>query len=318
MVNRGYYVVHRCEGAGPELKLGTCYTRASLVSPPEVIRYECKEIGKDLLVMNERGDIVFFQSYEPELEEGMTIELAYKSGVGFDTLYANMLKQISEFTSVSLQDADDTFLVEFAENDVSVNWASCKLPLDIGEAKSWQLLSEALFAFSLRERTERLLQNLTTSMPSRPDLKPLLKCAGDLVQLETPSQFLTSKREIDLMSQFYDQWDLTSSTKKLQERVSQLISSYSVLFDQQQARRSTMISRIAAGIGLLALLSVSESISELLGLEKSTTIDAILIALAILVIVQAILTSFVIPILSSSAIAISKFFQRQAVRRKLK
>ncbi len=262
MVRNGCYIVQRSvieADVFPEIQ---SLRRSNLTNYTGFQQYTSLSILNIECVLNARGHVLMFYRIGDVEHERHCREVYEHDSRFYDRSVLDCLAAFKEIAGYSISEFEDTFYAVIGSERSLVEWNVVHVPADSADGQYVSVFIEALFAYSICKTAERLLGSLLSSS-TRHATERLIGHAQDLAFLERPQHFLVAKNEIALMNSFYEMWGIDEDVLRLQARFSQVIDTYNLRFNQIQAQRGMSLNRIAAGVAVVALISVADSLAKI-------------------------------------------------------
>lgn len=262
MVRNGCYIVQRAVIAADVFPQIQSLKRSNLTNYTGFQQYASLNILNVECVLNARGHVLMFYRIGDVEHERFCREIYEQDSCFYDRSVLDCLLAFKEIAGYSISEFEDTFYAVIGSDRSLVEWNVVHVPANSADVQYVSVFIEALFAYSICKTAERLLGSLLSSS-TRHATERLIGHAQDLAFLERPQHFLVAKNEIALMNLFYEKWGIDQDVLRLQARFSQVIDTYNLRFNQIQAQRGMSLNRIAAGVAVVALISVADSLAKL-------------------------------------------------------
>lgn len=264
MVRTGCYIVHRGVVDVPSVPDLPFRRRDTLTNYAGFQQYAVLDVLNIDCIVNSRGHVILLHKIAEAADDEVAWQ-KYNTDVEFyERSYADCLTAFRELTQTDIIDFEDTFYAVIGSRQEEISWNVVRIPADAGGGHGASVFVEALFAYGICRTAERLLGSLLAENTTRGSTERLIGHAQDLAFIERPQHFLVAKPEIALMSKFYREWNIDDDIRRLQSRFSQVIDTFNLRFNQIQAQRGMSLNRIAAGVAVIALISVSDSLAKIL------------------------------------------------------
>lgn len=257
------YLVHAANTGSVYAPIENYEQRDSLVSAPEALKLARLRLPGSTLdcYVNCFGTVVVVQPVDATDEE--ELQLLYK-GDAFDDYYAGALRELN-LTGIALSDFDFSYpWLQRSNSSTAVEWEF----VETGEDREELLVMvEAAVIYQLAKLTERAIVDIPVNR-RRGRIDPQLRrYTEELFGLERPSDFLTSRREIELMDSYFDVWEMGRSIPRLRSRFDQVTSSYSFYWEQAEKRRESVMNLLLASVAAIGLVAAEEQLGDLLGVS---------------------------------------------------
>jgi hypothetical protein len=242
---------------GCRLQLPAAHARDTLPYPASIVRHQRIAVGSDLIFLCEAGVIVLLQAAAVQDEQEHAA--VYDSNSKFDAYAQRALAVLRQFAPVGPEEVLVVFPVLISAAPLRVDWKFVRLPDD--DEVLLHLFVEAVAIDHVCRTIEKTATGLLADK-TLIEQRRLIGLVEGLRQAGQPTSFLVNTGEIDRMNEFYRSWNLAQRIQTIRQSFSDAIASSSLYSGQLDRNGQNAMNFLLAGLAVLSLAQVSESLSS--------------------------------------------------------
>lgn len=273
-----YYFVHGFNLGNQILPNFKNITRESVIHYRNVFKYFYRAHKNYEIWINKYGAVVVFQDVSEYCIGKVNAEDLYRNGNQFKPIYRTFVEDTRDYLKAPVGDSDYTFFVTVGAPVDKFEWGRIELA---GSTNRRMILVEALFVFQLCSQAETLLNQLDLRRHDEVFHLLVVNYTEDLFNTEEPSGFLVADKEIKLMRELYEVWNITTRIRLIRERFNQSVQNYSFMWQYRDRKQETLMNLFLAGIAALSLLQVTSIMADVEPVFDSKLFKTLVISVAI-------------------------------------